>query len=442
MKNLYKYILTISLLVGFTACDSGFLDREDPDLFNVSKYYKTEKDMEDALTGAYGATRNFYNWMYFATEMKADNASTTNTGDNGGLYATFANHLVTSNNTIVGNIWLCIYRSNLVLKHIGNVPMSDESKARITAEAKFLRALSHFYLIRLYGPIPKVDRVLETVTETKQLTRLPLLDVYEFIIEDLKEVAECEHLATFESGNRLGHTTRTAGAALLGRVYLTMAATLGEDSYYGDAITYLKMSCDLHNIKELPTAFNSVFGAANTNNAEIIFQCMYLAVSGEYSTFASDFGPYNVMNITSQVKGRGFNSGEKNLYEAFESGDRRRAVTMAATADGYSYYTKKYVDLSNSNGYGGNSWIELRFADVFLMLAEAYERTNDRENAIKYMDLVRTKHGALKGYEETCLNSPEYVIKYPTLRDAIFHERRVELAFENHRWFDLLRLYP
>lgn len=446
MKNLSKYILTVLLFVGFTACDSSFLDREDPDLFNVSKYYKTEKDMEDALTGAYGATRSFYNWMYFSTEMKSDNASTTNTGDNGGLYATFTNHLVTSSNTIVSSIWdglyLCIYRSNLILKYIDDVPMGDESRARITAEAKFLRALSHFYLIRLYGPVPKIDRVLETVTETKQLTRLPLTDVYEFIIADLKEVTECEDLATFESGDRLGHATRTAGAALLGKVYLTMAATLGENSYYSDAITYLTKACDLHNMKELPTAFNSIFGSANTNNAEIIFQCMYLPVSGEYSSFASDFGPYNVTNLTSQAKGRGFNSGEKNLFDSFESGDRRRAVTMAATADGFSYYTKKYVDLSNANGYGGNSWIELRFADVFLMLAEAYEQTNDKPNAIKFLDLVRTKHGALKGYEETRLNNSDYAAKYPTLRDAIFHERRSELAFENHRWFDLLRLYP
>jgi hypothetical protein len=221
-----------------------------------------------------------------------------------------------------------------------------------------------------------------------------------------------------------------------------MAATLGKPEYYGEAITYLEQACTLNDMQALPTVFNGVFGVANESCTELIHQCMYISNATEYSSFAVYFQPYNQAGMTSQAKGRGFNLGEKNLFDEFESGDRRKAVCI--TSIGSEYYTKKYVDLTDASGYGGNNWIELRFADVFLLLAEAYERTegDNSANAIKYLDLVRTKHGALPGYETTKQNNADYAAKYPTLRDAIFHERRMELCFENHRWFDLQRLYP
>lgn len=446
MKKISLYINLLIIVLGMNACDSGILDQTDPDSFDIPKFYQTEQDMEDALTAAYGATRYFYNYMYYVTEMKSDNAGTTNTGDSGGLYATFTTHLVNSNNTIVANVYnglyICIYRSNLVLKHIDNVSMSDESRSRITAEAKFLRALSHFYLVRLFGPVSVIDKVIETTDEAKSVVRQPVEDAYALIISDLKEVASCEELGTFESGNRMGHATQTAGAALLGKVYVTMAATLNQKTYYTEAIRYLQQACTLNETQALPTAYTGVFGTANETCTELIFQCMYIANGSEYSTFAYDFQPYGQVGLTSQVKGRGCNLGEKNLFDEFETGDRRKAICISATVDGNNYYTKKYVDTSNENGYGGNNWIELRFADVFLLLAEAYEQMNDEPNAIKYLNLVRTKHGSLKTYEESMQNNAAYATAYPTLRDAIFHERRIELCFENHRWFDLQRLYP
>ncbi|MDR2626482.1 MAG: RagB/SusD family nutrient uptake outer membrane protein [Dysgonamonadaceae bacterium] len=446
MKLILKSLCCASILFVLNACNTDFLNLTDPDTFDVPKYYQTEQDMEDALTAAYSATRIFYNQLYYVTEMKSDNTGTTNTGDSGGLYATFTTHLVNANNTVVTNVYnglyITIYRANLVLKYIDKVKMSDESRARITAEAKFLRALSHFYLVRLWGPVTMVDKIIETTDEAKAVTRQTVDEVYRLIVDDLKEVASCTALATFEGGDRMGHATRTAGAALLGKVYVTMAATLGNASYYNDAVTCLQQACTLTDMQALPTAFTGIFGTANEACTELIFQCMYIANATEYSTFAYDFQPYSQLGMTSQLKGRGCNLGEKNLFDEFETGDRRKAVCITATTDGNSYYTKKYVDLSNTSGLGGNNWIELRFADVFLLLAEAYERLNDPDNAIKYLDLVRTKHGALKGYEASLTDYPDYAVKYPTLRDAIFHERRMELCFENHRWFDLQRLYP
>ena len=444
MKKYLLYISLTVLLFGFNACD--FLDETNPNVIKVEDFYESEQDLEDGLTAAYAAIRTAYNQLYYVTEMKSDNATTTNTGDAGGLYATFITHLVSSNNTIVTNIYnnfyYCIFRANTVLKYADKVNISDESQVRITAEAKFLRALAHFYLVRLWGPVTIGDHIFETTDDAKAAIRNSVDDVYEFIIEDLKEVVECTQLATFEGGGRMGHATRTAGAALLGKVYVTMAAMLNRPELYSDAVTCLQQACTLNAMYSLPTAYTGVFGLTNEGCTELIFQIMYNVSNS--STFAYDFQPYGQVGILTggNIKGRGCNMGEQNLKNEFEEGDRRIAVCLTATADGSALYTKKYVDMTTSTGQCSNNWIEMRFADVFLLLAEAYEQLGDRNNAIKYLDLVRVRHSSLKDYEASLSDYPDYAVKYPTLRAAIFHERRIELCFENHRWFDLQRLYP
>lgn len=447
MKKFIQYLGIALLSITLTNCDTEFLNLTDPDAFDVTKFYKTEQDMNDALTASYSATRTFYNYMYYVTEMKSDNTNTTNTGDSGGLYSTFTTHNVSSNNAIVGYVWNglynCIYKSNLVLSHVDNVTMSDSSRVSIKAQAKFLRALSHFYLIRLFGEVPVCDKLVETTAEAKLAHRQPINDAYALIVQDLKSVAEAKELPTFINGSspNFGRITRTAGAALLGKVYLTMAATIvGQDTCYNAAIRYLNLACELKGFTDFPASltFPKVFGTANEGNDEIIFQCMYLANTTEFSTFAYDFQPYGQTGLTSAKVGRGCNLGEKNLYNEYEKNDRRLGATMLATADGNYYYSKKYVDLTSPLGYGGNNWIELRFADVFLMLSEAYERVNQLDLAKSYLDKVRVR-ASLPKYD---IASAEYHTAYPTLRDAIFHERRMELAFENQRWFDLQRQYP
>jgi len=445
MKKYFKYLLIILIPGLLNGCDSDFLDLKNPNAFDVSKFYQSEQDMNDALSAAYQATRNFYDWMFFVTEMKSDNATTFDSGTSSGLYYTFVSHQVTSNNSIVANIWNglynTIYKANLVLKHIDDVKMSDESRERMIAEAKFLRALSHFYLVRLYGPVPVVDRVIETITEAHAVTRQPLSDAYALIISDLEASANSTVLPAFYDGasNDFGRVTSTAGAAMLGKVYLTMAATQGDDDYYTNAITYLEKAITLKGYSDFPSGatYPRVFGTANEGNEEIIFQCMYLNTSSESSPFAQYFQPQGLQGLTAMTNGRGFNAGQENLFLEYETGDRRTS-TAILKAPNNRYYTKKYVDLSNPNGYGGNNWIEIRFADVFLMLAEAYDKKGMTVEAKSYLDKVRVR-ASLPKYDNS---NAAYHAKYPTLRDAIFHERRVELSFENQRWFDLRRMYP
>ena len=162
---------------------------------------------------------------------------------------------------------------------------------------------------------------------------------------------------------------------------------------------------------------------------------MHTAKYSEGSYFAKNFQPLSATGIISQSQGLGDNIPENDLIQEYETGDMRKVVSYKTY--GTTPYVNKYVDLGDSQGRGGSCWIVLRYADVILMLAEVNEALGLEPEAITYIDMIRTR-AKLKSYEQ----APEsYKNDYPTIKDVILHERRIELAFENHRWFDLLRFY-
>ena len=224
MKRLsYIFVLVLgSLLLALPSCN--FLDLHDPDAMEPNKFYQNKSDMEGLLASAYAAIRPAYDKLFFVTEMKSDNATTFDTGTAGGLYSTFVSHTVTSSNSIVGDIYsafyICIHRCNLVIEHIDGVDMPDADKDRIRGEALFLRALSHFYLTRLWGPVTIMSHTVSNSKEALNKSRSPQSDVYAFIISDLKRIADTDVLPATCRGDQFGHASKTAACALLGRVYL------------------------------------------------------------------------------------------------------------------------------------------------------------------------------------------------------------------------------
>jgi hypothetical protein len=128
----------------------------------------------------------------------------------------------------------------------------------------------------------------------------------------------------------------------------------------------------------------------------------------------------------------------------FETNDLRKDLTVKYANDplAKAWFITKFRDASNAagvNGYGGNDFILMRFADIMLMLAEVNQYLGNDAEAIQYLDQIRTRAG-LPVYS-TSIIDPVYRAKFPTLKLAILHERRVELAFENHRWYDLIRVF-
>jgi hypothetical protein len=133
-----------------------------------------------------------------------------------------------------------------------------------------------------------------------------------------------------------------------------------------------------------------------------------------------------------------------DLINDYEVTDPRMAFSVKYANDPIvkDWFITKFRDASaaaTNLGYGGNDWILMRYADVILMLAEVNMYLGDNASAIQYLDMVRVRAG-MPTYAASITN-PAYTAKYPTLKLAILHERRVELAFEHHRWFDLLRTF-
>lgn len=449
MKKILLFIIAIATL---SSCN--FLNMTDPDAFDESKFYQSPEDMESLLASSYEAFREANKNMFFVTEMKSDNATTTAGSSSAGMYSSFVNHNVMSSNKIVYDLYTALYqtihRANLTIQHVNDIKWVNESeKNRIMGEATFMRALAHFYLVRLWGPVTKLDHVVSSSAEAAKAKRDSEEEVYQFIISDLKSLTTNNAMPNvYAPGSTMyGHASKTAVYALLGRVYLQYAATLNHNEAYSLAIDALKQAEAIGEYKELTIPFADVFNVEKKQNAEIIFAVQYKATETQSSPFAAYFQIKS--GQTSMGSGRGFNLGEPNLYNEFdaqETKDGRWGLCIttytAKNSTTTQYYTKKYTDKTNMVGYGGNDWYELRFADVYLMLAEAYERVGQPENAILYLDKVRTRTGNNLADYKTSLQDAKYAAKCSDLRAAIFHERRLELCFENVRWFDLQRLYP
>lgn len=234
IKLIKNIILFSCLITGFTACD--FLERSDPDKLNKKDFYKTEDDMYQALNAAYdGLKTNYYNNMYYWTEIRSDNTTLASKTANSGIYNDFDVYNLTSSNAEVQRAWYgmftCIYRSNVVLDYIDAVPMSDEKKSQYKAEARFLRALSYYNLSQLFGDVPIVDKQLNSEAEVLKYGRRPIAEVYDFIVKDLEFVTQSQLPDNwgFDGNNpNFGRASKTAGYALLGKVYLTMAKRLND----------------------------------------------------------------------------------------------------------------------------------------------------------------------------------------------------------------------
>jgi hypothetical protein len=273
--------------------------------------------------------------------------------------------------------------------------------------------------------------------------------VYAQIVKDLQDAAN-SNLPVTQPVSGKGRASLQAVNGLLGQVYLRMGATLGganATTYFNNAKTYL-LAC--YNQKTFTTLasipYPDVFDVTKkSTNPEIIFQIAYLQGDVNYSSRIAANNQAKGETINSQVASTGAGGTlTKDLLKEFETGDVRTnfSIKFASNPSVNNYFITKFRDASaaaGTLGYGGNDWIVMRYADIILNLAEVYVYLNDNTTAIQYLDMVRARAG-MPSYA-TMQNDANYKAKYPTLKLAILHERRIELAFEHHRWHDLTRFF-
>ncbi len=426
MKNIL-IIFIIGTVFLFTSCEDELLQNpiSQP---NASSFYKTQADLENAVNAAYDGLQRIgqygQNFAYYM-EVRSDNSDVEIPGNSGGVYGDMDLFKELPNNFVLTETWrdsyLGIQRANIVLNRINEIAMDASLRDVRVGEMKFLRALTYFNLVRIWGDVPLVLTETSDAFESFSHQRDAAQGIYDQIIKDLKEAAQ----ALPEKQAQPGRATKGAANALLGKVYLTL-------KNYPEAITALRATTT-GTYRLLPD-YASVFGVVNENNAESIFEVQFRSGSvGEGSRLPNQFMPSTKNSL---INGQGLTLGDNRptaeFADGYEAGDARKAVTIGV-ADGL-LYPKKYLDIPTQPFDANINVIVLRYADVLLMLAEALNEQGYAVNgeAFNLLNQIRTR---AKLPQLTATELPNQ----NSFRLAIEKERKYELAFENHRWFDLVR---
>ncbi len=420
MKRLGILIAFFSLSV--ISCND-FINIDSPTVVRQDLYFKSTADFTAAVNGAYSGLRGYYAGFYEAAEIPSDNAQAT------GYTLTSApmdqlNWLPSTG--AIQSRWSLSYsviaRCNTILSRIENFEMDNALKTQYQGEVRFIRALMYFNLVQFFGNVPLVVNEIVSEGEAYEYTRTPVAEIYSQIERDL--ISAAENLPEQHTSTNTGRVTKGAALSLLGKVYTT-------NRQFDKAVDALQRVVN-PGVYRLLANYESVFSVDNKNNEEIVFAVQYLGGTGrgEGSNFSISFAPFGSgTSVTSGGTPASANAGTLDLYNAFEEGDLRKSVAIALWPEGGLFYTRKFLDKPAASNEGKNDWPVIRYPDVLLLLAEAYNETGQPDKSLLLLGEVRTRAGL----------SPISTTDQGELRDAIQRERRVELCFEGHRWFDLLR---
>lgn len=438
MKKLICLIIFAPLLM--ISCKKEFIELAPISSVSVTALYKTDKDYQDALVGCYTALRSQYNSMWMFGDVASDDSWKEVSRNQSSYYIDV--FTLDANDALLRNTWNNYYnviaRANSILAKIETAdPAIVTLKTRHMAEAKFLRALAYFDLVRIFGDVPKIIAPVN-VADSYKAGRTKAETIYsDIIIKDLTD-AEGGLLVKY-TGSEIGKATSGAAKALLGLVYLTTK-------------DFVKAEAKLQELTAAPYTYallanyNDLFDyTKEEHHSEYIFDIEYQeGLGGLGSGFTNSFAPLSAPYATFyKIAGGGGedNNPEMGLFNAFTAIDKRRDITVNATGgfvDGTGTFvkflqaattTRKYLVQVLVSGDSKANWKVLRYADVLLMYAEALNENNKTTQALTYLNMVRTRAG-LAGYSG---------LTQTDARDKIYLERRLELGMEGHRWFDLVR---
>jgi len=324
-----------------------------------------------------------------------------------------------------------ISRCNAILDRIGGVEMNETLRKRYVGEVKFLRALIYFNLVRFFGDVPLVTQEITNPQDGYTFSRTSVAEVYTQIERDLTE-AEAS-LPLKYSGADIGRATSGAAKSLLAKVLMTQRK-------FPQAAAKLKEVVDSGEYGLLDN-YAAIFSPTNKNHRESVFDVQYRSGGlNEGNPIPSSFAPENSGNAVIAFGGDGNNQPTIDLENAYEPNDLRKTASLATSytnAQGnviQARFSKKFMDTPPAKYDNNNNFPVIRYADVLLMYAEMLNEQGyvaDGE-AFKLLNQVRKRAGLP---EKTSADVPDQA----AYRLVIEQERRVELAFEGHRWFDLVR---
>ncbi|RYZ45078.1 MAG: RagB/SusD family nutrient uptake outer membrane protein, partial [Sphingobacteriales bacterium] len=377
-----KTIIIAGLLaITAVSCSKDFVDQKPPNSVLVDNYFTTEGNITLGLNGLYQSLRSgdavgegATTW----TDDRSDDINTTDNQSNNGEPFQFTAFSLTPSNTWLKNhyyaLYLPIYRANELLSAIDTVGFANPAtKAQFIGEMKFVRAFMYFQLLREFGDVPMAVAALNSPAEANALTvRVPRKQVYDQIVKDLKEALEAP-IPVAQTAATTGRASLRAVNGLLGKVYLTMAATGVDNSRanFESARNYLLACMNQRTygaLSEIPYA--SVFDVTQkTTNRELIWQIPYIQGDQNYSSALARNNQARGETINSRFvsTGTGLLISE-DFRKEVETGDVRGAFSFKYAADPsvQQYFITKFRDNSataGTLGRGGNDWILMRYAD-------------------------------------------------------------------------------
>ena len=409
-----KYLLYIFFLATLLACEST-IDLKPLSQNSADNFYTTASDMEQAVTATYDGVQDLMRPGYLDhfAEVRSDNSYNFATTPAGGAYADFDNFNLNASNARLNNFWhsayLGIQRANIVLNRIDAITMDPEVKEVRKGEVKFLRALTYFYLVQIWGDVPLVVEETEDPMESINQERTPVAEVYNQIISDLSEASDMLPATVDEADD--GRATQGAALALLARVSLVQADYPKVIEYADAVITSGEYALDAD--------YAGIFDYFTESN-EVIFKVLFKS-----GTNAEGF-PY--LNVNHDYN----NTASRDFMVTFSEDPRLDAIVDTSNIGTY-YSNKLHNEQVNSDNTIDIKLVVLRYADILLMKAEALNAQNyPSAEALALLNQVRGR-----------VNAPEFAMadfgSQDAFLEAILTERRVEFAFENLRWFDLVR---
>lgn len=440
-----QHYLLLFCCAGLFACKKT-IDLYPQSNLNTGTYYSNYDEVKAALTGNYNGMQRPLLFEWQLTELRSDNSKMGAPGSTASGNRDLSDldmFIPATTQQSIYNYWLATYNnirnSNVILEKLGvtydpatgahtfnaiTIPINEADRKQLAGEAMFIRAYHYFNLVRLYGGVFLVHRPISP-DEAKTMSRVTPTEIYKLIEADLTTAAASMNALRFNQipAADLGRATRWAAKGLLAKVYLTQNKKAEAIPQLQDVIANSGYAVE--------NTYANVFSIGNEMNKEILFTIRFKAGGlGLGSSFGNTFAPLGTGSAVINGDGDGLNYPTADL-DTLTNGDLRKPnlIGVFGTGTAAKWYVTKYLFPVTLVDDGEADWPVLRYPDILMMLAEAqgYSQTS-----LDLINSVRPRAGLPLLTLATVTNLAQF-------EQALSTERRIEFAFENQRWFDLVR---
>jgi hypothetical protein len=417
MKS-FKFIGLIILAISFFSC-SDLLDKEPISSFSADGFYKTTSDAQAGVYGIYDAAQSVFrtNFAYWG-EGRADNVQTAQSGEGMQLLQNNLDESIAS--AYWGSLYDMINRANYAIKYIPEIfEEGNETGTQLVGEARALRALAYFYLVRIWGDVPLILEPYQSIEQDIFISRTDKQLVLAAIEEDLTYAAQNCREKFGNDRDRIMFTKGSANA-LLTHVYMWQHK-------YDEAIgsSSLVLNNPLYALVTNMDDWGKIF--TNSYSAESIFEVAY------------DENETNSLRVLYAIGSYAIFTPSEKFKSSYEEGDKRidyvYDVTLTDPKAIWKFLGKGLNDEDPTPSK--QNIVLMRLADIMLLRAEAFNKKGGEQNQLEALGLLNTIRSRAGLVEFETVAAAEEM--YGDLESAILHERSIELCFEGHRWFDLVR---